>query len=158
MAAIVDALRDTGRLNRALIVFTSDNGFFHGEHRIPNGKYLVYEPSVAVPLIVRGPGIPKGRTSRELVANVDLAPTILDAAHARPRGRTLDGRSLLPFARRPGRRSDRADPARDGADDRQRRPRPGRRAGRQPPRPPDPDLPRRAHGPLQVRRVLDRRT
>ena len=107
VGAIVDALRDTGRLNRTLIIFTSDNGFFHGEHRIPNGKYLVYEPSVGVPLILRGPGIPKGRTSRELVANVDLAPTILDVADARPRGRALDGRSLLPFARRPGRRSDR---------------------------------------------------
>ena len=108
VAAIVAALRETGRLDDTLILFTSDNGFFHGEHRVPNGKYLVYEPSVRVPLIARGPEIPRGRTSRELVANVDLAATILDAAGARARGRTLDGRSLLPFARRPSRRSDRA--------------------------------------------------
>jgi arylsulfatase A-like enzyme len=108
VAAIVAAQREAGRLDDTLFLFTSDNGFFHGEHRVPNGKYLVYEPSVRVPLIVRGPGIPEGRTSRELVANVDLATTILDAADARPRGRTLDGRSLLPFARRASRRSDRA--------------------------------------------------
>jgi arylsulfatase A-like enzyme len=108
VAAIVGALREAGRLDDTLIVFTSDNGFFGGEHRVPNGKYLVYEPSVRVPLIVRGPGVARGRTSDELVANVDLAATILDAADARARGRTLDGRSLLPFARRPSRRSDRA--------------------------------------------------
>jgi arylsulfatase A-like enzyme len=107
VAAIVGALRQTGRLERTLIIFTSDNGFFHGEHRVPNGKYLVYEPSVRVPLIVRGPGIPRGGTSRELVSNVDLAATIAQAARARPR-RVLDGRSLLPFARRPGRHTDRA--------------------------------------------------
>jgi N-acetylglucosamine-6-sulfatase len=107
VAAIVGALRQTGRLDHTVIVFTSDNGFFHGEHRVPNGKYLVYEPSVRVPLILRGPGIPAGGTSRELVANVDLAATIADAARARP-GRVLDGRSLLPFARHPRRHTDRA--------------------------------------------------
>jgi N-acetylglucosamine-6-sulfatase len=105
--AIVGALRDTGELDDTLILFTSDNGFFSGQHRVPSGKYLVYEPSVRVPLIVRGPGIPAGRTSDELASNVDLAATVVDAADADP-GRTLDGRSLLPFARRPTRETDRA--------------------------------------------------
>ena len=95
---IVAALQASGELNRTLILFTSDNGFFHGEHRVPAGKVLVYEPSVRVPLIVRGPGIPAGVRRSNLVANVDLAATILDAANARP-GRRPDGRSLLPFAR-----------------------------------------------------------
>jgi arylsulfatase A-like enzyme len=95
---IVGALDATGELSRTLIVFTSDNGFFHGEHRVPAGKVLVYEPSVRVPLILRGPGIPAGARRTNLVANVDLAATILDAANARP-GRRPDGRSLLPFAR-----------------------------------------------------------
>jgi hypothetical protein len=58
----------------------------------------VYEPSVRVPLILRGPGIPRGAKRPNLAANVDLAATILDAARARA-GRRLDGRSLLPFAR-----------------------------------------------------------
>ena len=100
---IVAALRDTGELGRTLIVFTSDNGFMHGEHRIPNGKVVVYEPSVRVPLILRGPGVPRGRVHRDLAVNADVAPTILDAANARP-GRTVDGRSLLPLARDAGRR------------------------------------------------------
>jgi N-acetylglucosamine-6-sulfatase len=95
---IVTALEASGELSRTLIVFTSDNGFFHGEHRVPAGKVLVYEPSVRVPLILRGPGIPAGATRSNLVANVDLAATILDVANVRP-GRRLDGRTLLPFAR-----------------------------------------------------------
>jgi hypothetical protein len=82
------------------VIFTADNGFFHGEHRIPDGKVLVYEPSVRVPLIVRGPGLPRGVQRPNLAANVDLAATILDAAGARA-DRRLDGRSLLPFARDP---------------------------------------------------------
>jgi len=95
---IVDTLRDTGALENTLIFFTSDNGSFHGEHRIPNGKILPYEPSIRVPLIVRGPGIPQNVHRSQLVANIDLAPTIVEAAHAQP-GRTMDGRSLYPLLR-----------------------------------------------------------
>ena len=97
---IVAALETSGELNRTLILFTADNGFFHGEHRVQTGKLLVYEPSVRVPLILRGPGVPRGARRPNLVANVDLAATILDAANAAP-GRRLDGRSLLPLARDP---------------------------------------------------------
>jgi N-acetylglucosamine-6-sulfatase len=46
---VVGALREAGELDRTLIVFTSDNGFFHGEHRVPFGKVMVYEPSIRVP-------------------------------------------------------------------------------------------------------------
>jgi N-acetylglucosamine-6-sulfatase len=97
---ILSALEATGELSRTLVIFTADNGFFHGEHRVPAGKVLVYEPSVRVPLIVRGPGVPRGVQRSNLVANVDLAATILDAAGGRA-DRRLDGRSLLPFARDP---------------------------------------------------------
>jgi N-acetylglucosamine-6-sulfatase len=100
VAAIVTALRETGELERTLIAFTSDNGFFHGEHRVPNGKVLLYEPSIRVPLILRGPGVPKGLHLAQTVANIDLAPTIVDVADAKP-GRVSDGRSLLPLLRRP---------------------------------------------------------
>jgi arylsulfatase A-like enzyme len=78
-----------------------------GEHGVPNGKLLPYEPSTRVPLIVRGPGIPAGAVSHELVGNVDLAPTIAGLAEALP-GRSFDGRSLLPYARDPRRCSRRA--------------------------------------------------
>ncbi len=103
---IVNTLAASGELGRTLIVFTSDNGFFHGEHRIPDGKVLVYEPSVRVPLILRGPGIPRDVQRTNLSVNVDLARTILDAAGAKP-GRRPDGVSLLPFTRDARKRSGR---------------------------------------------------
>jgi arylsulfatase A-like enzyme len=104
--AIVGELKREGELDDTYIVFTSDNGYMQGEHDIPSGKMLPYEPSTRVPLILRGPGIPHGRTSQELVGNIDLAPTIVGVAHARA-GKVMDGRSLLPFARDPQRRSTR---------------------------------------------------
>ncbi len=102
--AVVDELRRTGELENTYLLFTSDNGFMYGEHRVPGGKMLPYDPSTRVPLLIRGPGLKRGAVSQELVANVDLAPTILDIAGARA-GKTVDGRSLIPFARRPGRRT-----------------------------------------------------
>jgi N-acetylglucosamine-6-sulfatase len=98
---IVDALRAEGELDNMLILFTSDNGFFHGEHRVQNGKVLVYEPSIRVPLILRGPGVPEGRHRRQLVTNADLAPTILEAAGAKP-GKMQDGGSLFRMLEDPG--------------------------------------------------------
>jgi arylsulfatase A-like enzyme len=100
VARIVATLRATGELNRTLIVFTSDNGYLQGEHRLPEGKSLLYEPSVRVPLLMRGPGVPRGVRRTQLVANIDLAPTILAAARARP-GLAQDGLSLLGLARNP---------------------------------------------------------
>jgi arylsulfatase A-like enzyme len=101
VASIVSTLRSLGELDDTLILFTSDNGYFHGEHRIPSGKLLAYEPSIRLPLLMRGPGVPAGTTARQLVTNADLAPTILDAAGARP-GRAQDGRSLLDLIHDPG--------------------------------------------------------
>lgn len=99
---IVDALRAAGELDDTLIVFTSDNGFFAGEHRVQTGKNRVYEESIRVPLVIRGPGVPAGVAAEDLATNADLAPTILDATGAAA-GRTVDGRSLLPFAEHPSR-------------------------------------------------------
>ena len=84
-----------------MIVFTSDNGFFAGEHRVRSGKNRVYEEAVRVPLVIRGPGVPTG-TVQDLSVNADLAPTIADAAGAKP-GLVEDGRSLLPSAAHPAR-------------------------------------------------------
>jgi N-acetylglucosamine-6-sulfatase len=97
---LVDALEASGELDNTLIVYTSDNGFFHGEHRIPTGKMHIYEESIRVPLEMRGPGIPQGVTIDPLAINADLAPTIVDAANATP-GLTMDGRSLLPVTKNP---------------------------------------------------------
>jgi arylsulfatase A-like enzyme len=103
---IVGELRRTGELDNTLILFVSDNGFFYGEHRIPFGKYFVYEPAARVPLLMRGPGVRKGARSAALVENTDLAATLVAVAHARP-GRLLDGQSLMPFAAHPQRRTSR---------------------------------------------------
>ena len=96
-----DALEDT------VVVFTSDNGYFYGEHRIPGSKTLPYEEAVRVPLLMRVPdsltGGERVRKVDEQVGNVDLAPTILDLAGAEPCGpdscRVMDGRSLVPLLR-----------------------------------------------------------
>jgi arylsulfatase A-like enzyme len=98
---IVEELRLDGELDNTVIIFTNDNGYFHGEHRIPSGKVLPYEQSIRVPLLIRGPGVPDGIHLKQLASNVDLAPTILDFAHAKPVGRVLDGRSLRPLFRDP---------------------------------------------------------
>jgi N-acetylglucosamine-6-sulfatase len=92
--AIIRALRATNQLAKTLVVFTSDNGFFNGEHRIRAGKYYAYDPATRVPLLMRGPGIPEGITRTAPVALIDLAPTILAAAGVRPL-RPPDGISLF---------------------------------------------------------------
>jgi arylsulfatase A-like enzyme len=97
VARTVRVLRETGQLRNTVIVFTSDNGFLLGEHRWI-GKDVPYEQSLQVPLVVRGPGLPRGVTRRDTVATVDLAPTFVDLADASPTV-PLDGRSLLPLAR-----------------------------------------------------------
>ena len=94
---IVGQLEETGELANTLIIFTSDNGFLLGEHRA-SGKVLPYEPSLKVPLLMRGPGLPAGARTAETAALVDIAPTIAAAAEATPT-LTVDGRSLLPVAK-----------------------------------------------------------
>jgi len=101
---MVRLLAAIGELDSTYIFFISDNGFMLGEHRISKGKFRPYEESSHIPLLVRGPGIPQGRVSRELVTNVDIVPTIVQIAGANA-NRTMDGRSLLPFAQSPGLRS-----------------------------------------------------
>ncbi|MGH2965025.1 MAG: sulfatase/phosphatase domain-containing protein [Solirubrobacterales bacterium] len=99
---MVDALEANGELDNTLIIYTSDNGYFNGEHRIRASKAHIYEESIRVPLEMRGPGIPQGVTVNPLVINADLAPTILGVASAARPGLVMDGRSLVPVAQRPG--------------------------------------------------------
>ena len=103
---LIQSLKDKGILDDTYIIFSSDNGFFRGEHRIASGKYLPYDPASRVPLIIRGPGIPAGATTSELVWNGDVTQTILQIATG-SQDNSLDGRSLLPFAQQPQLRSTR---------------------------------------------------
>ena len=77
--AVVQALAETGRLEQTYIVFTSDNGLLMGQHRAVGRKGNAYEESIGIPLIVRGPGVPVGRTDA-IALTIDLAPTLLDLA------------------------------------------------------------------------------
>jgi N-acetylglucosamine-6-sulfatase len=97
---VVQALVANRELANTLLIFTSDNGFFNGAHRIFREKQHIYEESIRVPLQMRGPGIPQGVTIRRLAINADLAPTIVDVANATP-GLVMDGRSLIPVVQNP---------------------------------------------------------
>jgi len=91
--SLVNTLAASGELDNTLVIYTSDNGFVHGEHRLKTGKVVLYEESIRVPLLVRGPGFEGGKTVNEMTVNADLAPTILEATGA-VAGRTVDGRRL----------------------------------------------------------------
>jgi N-acetylglucosamine-6-sulfatase len=97
---LLGALEDTGRLEDALVIFTSDNGLLWGEHRWVK-KEVPYEEAIRVPLVIRADriGAALGRTDPHLVANIDLAPTIAAAAGVPLPG--VDGRSLLPLLEGP---------------------------------------------------------
>lgn len=95
---IVQALRRTGRERDTVIVFLGDNGCFLGEHGLGD-KWLLYEESVRVPLIVHDPRLPerrRGRVEERMALNVDIAPTLLELAGVR-RPRAMQGRSLVPL-------------------------------------------------------------
>ncbi len=91
---IVRTLKQTGQFRDTVIVFTSDNGYFMGEHRQRSGKVKPHEESLRVPLVVAGPGIPHG-VRRAPVTTIDVTATILDLASASLPG--VDGTSLVPL-------------------------------------------------------------
>jgi len=99
---ILRYLRDTGQLADTMVVFWSDNGVAWGDHNW-SGKFVPYLPSVNVPLFVHWPGHVSAGEDTRLVSNVDITPTILDAAGIGSDSllHPLDGHSLLTPAERP---------------------------------------------------------
>ncbi|HET7203313.1 MAG TPA: sulfatase [Steroidobacteraceae bacterium] len=95
---LVDSLQANGEWANTVFIFTSDNGYFHGQHRLAD-KVLGYEESIRVPLYIRAPGFPPQSTTRAALNN-DLAPTVTAFAGIAP-GLRVDGRSLLPLMRNP---------------------------------------------------------
>ena len=77
-------------------MFTSDNGKYRGEHRIPRGKAQPYEESIHVPLLVRGPRVGAGSITGKPVLNTAYFPSFMDLAGLRPPD-YVDGRSLRPL-------------------------------------------------------------
>lgn len=94
VAQTVAALSAAGELDRTVVIFTSDNGYLFGEHRI-FGKDVPFDEAVRVPLLVRGPGVVPGAVATTPAAGIDLAPTIAELAGATPMV-AVDGRSLVP--------------------------------------------------------------
>jgi arylsulfatase A-like enzyme len=94
VATVVGTLESVGALENTFVVLTSDHGYHLGEHRIIGGKGTPYEEAIRVPLVIRGPGTPAGRTEA-LSSLIDLAPTIAGWAGAQTPG-FVDGRSLVP--------------------------------------------------------------
>ncbi|MDP3968791.1 MAG: sulfatase [Nocardioides sp.] len=95
---VMASLEATGELEQTYVLLTSDNGYFLGEHGIRQGKVLPYEPSLRVPLVMRGPGIPQGQVRHDPVLSTDLAPTFAEIAGVSPTS-PVDGISVLDLAR-----------------------------------------------------------
>lgn len=98
LLSLYNTLKTTNQLDNTYIFFTSDNGFHLGQHRLPPGKETAYEEDIHVPLFVRGPDVPTGKVIREIVGNVDLAPTFAELAGANIPD-FVDGRSFVQLLR-----------------------------------------------------------
>jgi arylsulfatase A-like enzyme len=92
---ILDALRQTGRAGNTLIIYAADNGLALGSHGLL-GKQSVFEHSMKVPLIIAGPGLPRGQSTRAFTYLLDVFPTLCDVLGIKPPP-GLEGESLRPL-------------------------------------------------------------
>ncbi|XEV01814.1 hypothetical protein FSHL1_007101 [Fusarium sambucinum] len=83
---VTKQLEDAGLLNETYIIYSSDNGFHLGQHRLPPGKECGFEEDIRVPLFIRGPGVSSGAVEKAVTTHIDLAPTILKLAGVELRG------------------------------------------------------------------------
>jgi arylsulfatase A-like enzyme len=95
IASLITVLQETGQLDNTYIIFTSDNGYHLGQHRLRAGKDVPYEEDIHVPFIIRGPGIePHTTLQGYITGNIDFAPTIAELAGVLP-PEYVDGRSMV---------------------------------------------------------------
>ena len=93
---IVTALREVDAIDNTVIVFTSDHGYWYGEHGLGGERRLAYEEAIRIPLMISYPGrMPAGTRRDEIVLSIDLAPTLLELGGVELHG-DLHGRSLVP--------------------------------------------------------------
>jgi arylsulfatase A-like enzyme len=74
---VVSQLERHGVLDNTFIIYSTDNGYHIGQHRLQPGKECGYEEDINIPLIIRGPGVPRNITTEIVTTHTDLAPTIL---------------------------------------------------------------------------------
>lgn len=91
--SLVSRLEESDKLDNTYIIYTSDNGFHIGQHRLPPGKTCGFEEDIRVPLFIRGPGITEGSVEDSVTTHIDLAPTIFDLAGIPPRD-DFDGTAI----------------------------------------------------------------
>jgi len=97
LGRIMSALEKASALDNTVVVFTSDHGYFYGEHGLNEERRLAYEETIRIPLLVRyPPRIKPGSVASDLVLTIDLAPTVLALAGVTPPA-TIEGRSLVPI-------------------------------------------------------------
>ncbi|RBR24218.1 uncharacterized protein FIESC28_02951 [Fusarium coffeatum] len=77
---VTKQLEDAGLINETYIIYSSDNGFHLGQHRLPPGKECGFEEDIRVPLFIRGPGVVAGQVEKAVTTHIDLAPTLLKLA------------------------------------------------------------------------------
>jgi N-acetylglucosamine-6-sulfatase len=94
IAELQAAVASIGQVDNTYFVFSSDNGYHMGEHRLLPGKMTAYDTDINVPLIVTGPGIPAGLRVEQIAENIDLCPTFTELGGAVPLA-NVDGRSLV---------------------------------------------------------------
>lgn len=99
VASIIGKLRRNGDLANTYVIFTSDNGYLTGHHN-RDGKLVPYDKSLRIPMIIRGPGVPRNKRLSTTVTNPDLAVTIARIARAQIT-RTPDGVNFLPRLTKP---------------------------------------------------------
>ncbi len=92
------AVASIGEESNTYFVFSSDNGYHMGEHRLMPGKMTAFDTDIHVPLVVTGPGVAPGRVIEEIADNIDLNPTFTEIGGAATAA-NVDGRSLLPLLR-----------------------------------------------------------
>jgi N-acetylglucosamine-6-sulfatase len=97
LGLLMKELEDRGDLDNTIIVFTSDHGFWYGEHGLDEERRLAYEESIRIPMLIRYPPLIKaGLVPEKMILSIDLAPTLLEVAGLKA-GSDLQGRSLLPL-------------------------------------------------------------
>lgn len=99
VASHLHRLQASGQMDNTIVIFSSDNGYTTGGHNI-EGKLRHYQETLRIPVVMRGPGIPAGRSLSTGVGNPDLATTIMAVAGAVP-GRSQDGVNIMPWLNAP---------------------------------------------------------
>ena len=106
LGKIIDALQSKGILDNTAILFTSDNGYFYGEHRLSVERRMPYEEAVHVPMLLRYPKlVAANKEIDDFVLSIDIAPSMLELAQARI-GEHIQGKSFIPLLAGDSRKKD----------------------------------------------------